>query len=383
MKQYLDLLRKIRDEGVRTDDRTGTGRCRIFETSMRFDLTKGEFPLVTTKFVYTKGFIEEMLWFIKGDTNVKTLKDKNVNIWNSWAVKESDLDAFFDKMIKPFVEKHLANSNITDPVEIDKFITEQHSAYRTANEHTLDQIGPMYGAMWRNAPGSMFIGTEPPSNFDMIPSDKLERYKKDFLELYDKDSKLEDDPKFMQYAFTEYMKNIDQLQTLILNLKRDPYSARHLVTALIPEYRSLPGFSPQENVLMGRGALDPCHMFFKCFVYPPKEEGGKKRLSLSVTIRSCDFPIGTPFNIAQYALLTYMIAHVTDMEPYEFIFNGGDTHIYLNQLDMVEEQLAREPQPLPKLWLNPEVKDLFQFTSDDIKILDYNPLPKINYPVSV
>jgi len=98
---------------------------------------------------------------------------------------------------------------------------------------------------------------------------------------------------------------------------------------------------------------------------------------------SLDFPIGTPFNVAQYALLTYMLAHVTDMEPYEFIFDGGDSHIYLNQLDLVDEQLSREPQPLPKLWLNPGVKDLFQFTLDDIKIIDYNPLPRIDYPVSI
>ena len=381
MKQYLDLLRRIKENGVSTNDRTGSGRCRIFGTSMRFDLSKGEFPLVTTREIYTKGFIEEMLWFIKGETDVALLKEKNVNIWNHWAVKDTDLDKFFNDMIKPHIIQHLDSSNVTDITERDKFIEEQLSSYKTASSVYIDKIGPMYGAMWRNAPGTMYTGK--PFDYNDIPSDKLEYYKADYLELYDKDSLLENDPKFIEYAISEYIKTIDQLQNLILNLKRDPYSARHLVTALVPEYRSISGFNPQENVLMGRGSLDPCHMFFQCFVYPPKEEGDKQRLSLSTTIRSCDFPIGTPFNVAQYALLTYMLAHVTDMEPYEFIFNGGDTHIYLNQLDLIDEQLAREPQPLPKLWLNPEVKDLFQFTSDDIKILDYNPLPKIKYPISV
>lgn len=383
MKQYLDLLKKIKEEGVSSPDRTGSGRRRIFGTGMRFDLSTGEFPLVTTREVYTTGFIEELLWFIRGDTDVERLKEKNVNIWNHWAVKDTDLDDFFNKIIKPHVIKYLDNTGELDLSKREQLISQHLMTFKTSSEAYIDKIGPMYGAIWRNAPAADVNGLIPNPDYDDIPSDKLGYYKDEYLELYNKESLLGADPNFREWAVNRYVSTIDQLQNLILNLKRDPYSSRHLVTALIPQYRSVSGFSPQENVLLNKGALDPCHTFFQCFVYPPKEEGGKQRLSLKMYQRSVDTPIGLVFNVAQYALLTHLLAHVTDMEPYEFIWDGGDTHIYLNQLDLIDEQLSREPQPLPKLWLNPGVKDLFQFTSDDIKILDYNPLPKIKYPISV
>lgn len=407
MKQYLDILKKIKDEGHSHPDRTGTGRRSIFGTSMRFDLSKGELPLVTTKKIFTKGFIKELLWFIGGETDVSYLKEDGVNIWNSWAVEESHIDSFFERLIKPLLSKQLDENNALklmtamDRDQLDDYDTsslgestisssernkiyEDHlKSFKTSTEMYLNKIGPMYGAIWRNAPGTMYTGLNPAPDYEDISSDKLGYYKDEYLNVFDKDSLLGADPQFREFALNKYVQTIDQLQNLILNLKKDPYSARHVVTALIPEYRSISGFSPQDNVLMKRGALDPCHMMFQCFVSPPKEEGGKLRLSLMLLMRSIDVAIGLPFNLAQYGLLTHMLAHVTDMEPYEFIFNGGDSHIYLNQLDLVDEQLSREPQPLPKLWLNPDVKDLFQFTLDDIKILDYNPLPRIDYPISI
>ena len=264
MKQYLDLLRHILDNGVDKADRTGTGTRSTFGYQMRFDLSEG-FPLVTTKKLHLKSIIHELLWFLKGDTNVKYLQDNGVRIWNEWADENGEL-------------------------------------------------GPVYGAQWRSWP--------------------------------DGDGGA-----------------IDQIAQSVNDLKNNPDSRRIIVSAW--NVAQLP-----------KMALAPCHAFFQFYVADGK-------LSLQLYQRSADSFLGVPFNIASYALLTLMMAQVTGLKPGEFIHTLGDAHLYLNHLDQARLQLGREPRPLPKMVLNPEVKDIFGFTYDDFTLEGYDPHPHIKAEVSV
>ena len=264
MKQYLDLLRHIRANGVMKEDRTGTGTQSVFGYQMRFDLSEG-FPLLTTKKVHLKSIIYELLWFIAGDTNVKYLQDHGVTIWDEWADENGDL-------------------------------------------------GPVYGHQWRSWPA---------------PDGRV----------------------------------IDQLSMAIDTIKRNPDSRRMLVTA----------WNPAE---VDKMALPPCHCLFQFYV----AEG---KLSCQLYQRSADVFLGVPFNIASYALLTMMIAQVCGLEPGEFVHTTGDTHIYRNHFEQVATQLAREPRPLPRMRLNPDVKSLFDFTYEDFTLEGYDPWPAIKAPVAV
>ncbi len=264
MKQYLDLLRHIRANGVMKEDRTGTGTQSIFGYQMRFDLSKG-FPLLTTKKVHLKSIIYELLWFIAGDTNVKFLQDHGVTIWDEWADKNGDL-------------------------------------------------GPVYGHQWRSWPA---------------PNGKT----------------------------------IDQLFNVIKTIMRNPDSRRMLVTA----------WNPAEIDQM---ALPPCHCLFQFYVADGK-------LSCQLYQRSADVFLGVPFNIASYALLTLMIAQVCGLKPGEFIHTTGDTHIYRNHFEQVATQLSREPKPLPRMRLNPDVKSIFDFKFEDFTLEGYDPWPAIKAPVAV
>ncbi|MBQ6762693.1 MAG: thymidylate synthase [Bacteroidales bacterium] len=264
MKQYLDLLRHIRANGVMKEDRTGTGTQSVFGYQMRFDLSEG-FPLLTTKKVHLKSIIYELLWFIAGDTNVKYLQDHGVTIWDEWADENGDL-------------------------------------------------GPVYGHQWRSWPA---------------PEGRV----------------------------------IDQLSMVIDTIRRNPDSRRMLVTA----------WNPAE---VDKMALPPCHCLFQFYV-----AGGK--LSCQLYQRSADVFLGVPFNIASYALLTMMIAQVCGLEPGEFVHTTGDTHIYRNHFDQVAIQLAREPRPLPRMRLNPDVKSLFDFKYEDFTLEGYDPWPAIKAPVAV
>ena len=264
MKQYLDLLRHIRANGVMKEDRTGTGTQSIFGYQMRFDLSKG-FPLLTTKKVHLKSIIYELLWFIAGDTNVKFLQDHGVTIWDEWADENGDL-------------------------------------------------GPVYGHQWRSWPA---------------PNGKT----------------------------------IDQLFNVIQTIMRNPDSRRMLVTA----------WNPAEIDQM---ALPPCHCLFQFYVADGK-------LSCQLYQRSADVFLGVPFNIASYALLTLMIAQVCGLKPGEFIHTTGDTHIYRNHFEQVATQLSREPKPLPRMRLNPDVKSIFDFKFEDFTLEGYDPWPAIKAPVAV
>jgi thymidylate synthase len=264
MKQYLDLLRHIRANGVMKEDRTGTGTQSVFGYQMRFDLSEG-FPLLTTKKVHLKSIIYELLWFIAGDTNVKYLQDHGVTIWDEWADENGDL-------------------------------------------------GPVYGHQWRSWPA---------------PNGRV----------------------------------IDQLSMVIDMIRRNPDSRRMLVTA----------WNPAEVDQM---ALPPCHCLFQFYV-----AGGK--LSCQLYQRSADVFLGVPFNIASYALLTMMIAQVCGLQPGEFVHTTGDTHIYRNHFEQVAAQLSREPRPLPRMRLNPDVKSLFDFKYEDFTLEGYDPWPAIKAPVAV
>lgn len=264
MQQYLDLLQHILKHGVEKSDRTGTGTISCFGYQMRFDLQKG-FPLVTTKKVHTKSIIHELLWFLKGETNIAYLKENGVSIWDEWADERGEL-------------------------------------------------GPVYGKQWRRWQGATG-------------------------------------------------KVIDQVSEVVQQIKTNPDSRRLIVSAWNVD--DLPQM-----------ALMPCHALFQFYVADGK-------LSCQLYQRSADVFLGVPFNIASYALLTMMIAQVTGLQPGEFIHTFGDVHIYSNHLEQVKLQLSREPLPLPTLRLNPEVKDIFDFTYEDIAIENYQSHPAIKAPVAV
>jgi thymidylate synthase len=271
MKQYLDLLRHVKENGIQKEDRTGTGTQSCFGYQMRFDLGKG-FPLVSTKKLHLKSIIYELLWFLKGETNIRYLKENGVSIWDEWA-----------------------------------------------NE--LGELGPVYGKQWRSWAGA--------------------------------DGK-----------------QIDQISDLIHQLKTNPDSRRLIVSAW--NVSELPEM-----------ALMPCHVLFQFYTAPPEKPGGRRYLSCQLYQRSADVFLGVPFNIASYALLTLMIAQVTNMEPGEFIHSFGDVHLYNNHREQSALQLTRTPNPLPKMKLNPEVKNIFDFRYEDFVLENYQPYPPIKANVAV
>ena len=274
MKQYLDLMKHVYENGAFKGDRTGTGTKSVFGYQMRFDLSEG-FPMVTTKKLHLKSIIHELLWFLKGDTNIAYLKENGVRIWDEWADANGDL-------------------------------------------------GPVYGYQWRNWNGD----------------------------------------------------EIDQISELIESLKNNPNSRRMLVSAWNPSVLPESSKSFEENVANGKAALPPCHAFFQFYV----SEG---KLSCQLYQRSADIFLGVPFNIASYSLLVLMIAQVVGLEPGAFIHTFGDAHIYSNHFDQVELQLSREPKPLPKMKLNPEVKSIFDFTFEDFELVGYEHHPLIKGKVAI
>lgn len=264
MKQYLDLMRHVREHGTFKSDRTGTGTYSVFGHQMRFDLGEG-FPLVTTKKCHLKSIVHELLWFLKGSTNIAYLKENGVSIWDEWADENGDL-------------------------------------------------GPVYGYQWRSWPA---------------PDGR----------------------------------HIDQIANLMTMLKNNPDSRRLIVSAWNP-------------ALIDEMALPPCHALFQFYVADGK-------LSCQLYQRSADIFLGVPFNIASYALLTLMVAQVAGLQPGDFIWTGGDCHLYANHLEQADLQLSREPLPLPTMKLNPAVKDLFDFRFEDFELVGYESHPHIKAPVAV
>lgn len=265
MQVYLDLLNKVLSEGVDRPDRTGVGTRSIFGHQMRFDLKAG-FPLITTKKLHLRSIIYELLWFLKGDTNIKYLNENGVSIWDEWADEHGDL-------------------------------------------------GPVYGKQWRSWPSGK-TGTD-----------------------------------------------IDQMKEVLEQIQSNPNSRRLVVSAW--------------NVAeLDQMALNPCHCLFQFYI----SEG---KLSCQLYQRSADVFLGVPFNIASYALLTYMVASVSGLDVGEFVHTFGDVHLYLNHFEQAKEQLSRKPLDRPEIWINPEVKDLFAFDYNDFKIINYKHHPGIKAPIAV
>lgn len=275
MRQYLDLLQDVLDNGTYKSDRTDTGTLSIFGRQVRYDLSDG-FPAVTTKKLFFKGVLEELLWFLRGETNVASLQEKGVKIWDAWADAQGDL-------------------------------------------------GPIYGKQWR----------------------AWEVHKKYILD---------------GQPFSRSFK-VDQISQVIKSIKENPDSRRHIVNAW--------------NVSdLNEMALAPCHVMFQFYV-------ANGKLSCQVYQRSGDLFLGIPFNVASYALLTSMIAQVTGLQPGELIHTIGDAHIYSDHIEQVKEQLSRTTKPLPQLWLNPSVKLIDDFTSEDIKLENYVSHDSIKAPIAV
>ena len=274
MKQYLDLVNHVLKSGNEKSDRTGTGTKSVFGYQMRFDLSEG-FPMVTTKKLHLKSIVYELLWFLKGDTNIKYLNENGVKIWDEWADSNGDL-------------------------------------------------GPVYGFQWRNWNNN----------------------------------------------------GIDQIVDVIESLKSNPNSRRMLVTAWNPGVLPNTDKSFEENVANGKAALPPCHAFFQFYVH-------NNKLSCQLYQRSADIFLGVPFNIASYALLTEMIAHVCGYESGDFIHTFGDAHIYNNHIDQLNLQSSRKVRELPTLKIKRKVSDIFDFKFEDFEILNYNPHPHIKGKVAV
>lgn len=267
MRQYLDTLQMIMDNGEVREDRTGVGTKSIFGHQMRFNL-QDRFPLLTTKKVHLRSIIHELLWFLSGDTNIKYLQENKVTIWDEWADANGDL-------------------------------------------------GPVYGHQWRA--------------FGSVDGTSV---------------------------------GVDQISNVIAMIKKSPKGRRHIVT----------GWNPAE---VDKVKLPPCHTLFQFYVHV---DG---RLSCHLYARSIDTFLGLPFNIASYALLTMMMAQVCGLQPGDLIISFGDIHIYLNHFDQVKEQLSRVPKALPKMIINPDVKDIFQFKFDDFKLEGYDPYPSIAAPIAI
>jgi thymidylate synthase len=277
MRQYHDLLKDILDNGVRKEDRTGTGTLSVFGRQFRHDLADG-FPLLTTKKLHLRSIINELIWFLNGDTNVAWLQEHGVSIWNEWATETGDL-------------------------------------------------GPVYGKQWRAWP-------------------------------------------------TRDGGEVDQIEYVLDCLKNRPDSRRILFHAWNVEYLPDESLSPQENARAGRMALPPCHLLYQFYV----AEG---RLSAQLYIRSSDSFLGLPFNMASLATLVLMLAQQTDLQPGEIVVSTGDSHLYLNHLDQVREQLSREPRPLPELVLLRKPESIYDYRFEDFELRGYDPHPHIPAPVAV
>ena len=298
MKQYLDLLTRIKTEGAVKTDRPGTGTKSVFGHQMRFDLSQG-FPLLTTKKVFLKGIIHELLWFLNGDTNIKYLVDNGVHIWDNDAYRYYNELCFKAGVLPVTMEEFLraAQEGIDSPIDGYKF----------------GDLNHVYGYQWRSWPR---------------PNGEA----------------------------------IDQIQQTVDLIKNNPDSRRIIVSAW--------------NVAdVEKMALPPCHTLFQFYVADGK-------LSCMLYQRSADTFLGVPFNIASYALLTMMMAQVCGLEAGEFVHTLGDTHLYLNHLEQVDEQLSRTPRALPKMHINPDVKSIFDFKYEDFELEGYDPYPTIKAPMS-
>ncbi|MBI2009001.1 thymidylate synthase [Candidatus Saccharibacteria bacterium] len=311
MRQYLDLLRDIKTNGIRKSNRTGVDQIGVFGRQMRFDLSKG-FPAVTTKKLFMRGIIHELIWFLKGSSNIKYLVDNDVHIWDEWPYKhylqeqgEEVPDTNSEKWqtgIRKFTKKIKNN---------------EHFAAKWG------ELGPVYGYQWRH-------WRTPDGN------------------------------------------EIDQIAKAIENIKAVKTYPNHRDSRRI----IVSAWNVADIEEMNRAGLPPCHLLFQFYV-------ANGKLSCQMYQRSADTFLGVPFNIASYSLLTMMMAQICGLKPGDFVHTFGDTHLYVNHLKQVDEQLSRRPKPLPKMKINPKVKDISAFRIDDFELVGYDPHPAISAPIAV
>lgn len=360
MQAYLNLMAEIIERGHSHPDRTGTGRRSLYGRQLVFDLRDG-FPLITTRKMNLDFWIHELLWHISGSSDVRHLHQHGVKIWDHWAVTEDHIDHFIE---------HRLPHEMKELVGLKEFMQLKFEG----------SVGPIYGRNWRSIEVPYYpFRIEQPLDWTPPQYEPLHREQWDEMD----DQSKEQYGSFEVYHKVQSLRTIDQLSTLIHRLQTKPYSSRHVMMSWIPENIPDESMSPQENVLFQYGALAPCPMFQQFFAVPGKTNIDRGGLSMLLYIRSSDVPIGLPANIAQYALLLAMIAQVVDREPYELIVMLGDAHIYEDQLSIAKEQCTREPHALPRLWLNPTVKDIDEFTRDDVDIRDYTHHAGLKYPISV
>lgn len=402
MKQYLENGLQILEEGFEHPDRTGNGRITKFGMMMRFPLKEG-FPLVTTKKMFTKGMIEEVLWILRGSTDVEELIEKNVHIWDDWRVKPEDIDSFIQKL------KDTQKAQGFEPMS-----EEDEAQLREQLRSQLGGIGNLYGAAWRRAPNSSSTPSNPFATgkqlYDKMLSDD-QTLLKDLLTQYGKTPETADEAMMQNAVQSVQACGIDQLAYVIDLLKNDPYSSRILISAWVPEWVPFSGLSPEHNALLGKGALAACHCTVqfsvkdmyewerkewlkehKPEVYAARGEGfdldaagvPKHKLSCLLFQRSADWCLGVPFNISSYALLTMMIAQCVGMDYDEFIWSGGDCHLYPQHADkFANVQAIREPHKLPKMNINPDVKDILGFKLEDFTLEGYEHDEAIKYDIAV
>lgn len=305
MRQYLDLLEDIKANGARKANRTGTDTIGVFGRQLRFDLSEG-FPAMTTKKLFMRGIIHELIWFLKGSTNIKYLVDNDVHIWDEWPYRHFLMEQ----------GKNVPDSNSSEWEEGIKDFTEQiKNNAKFAKKW--GELGPVYGYQWR-------------------------------------------------HWQTADGHEIDQIAKVIDTIKNNPESRRIIVSA----------WNVSDIDEMSKAGLPPCHLLFQFFV-------ANGKLSCQMYQRSADTFLGVPFNIASYSLLTMMIAQVTGLKPGDFVHTFGDTHLYINHLEQVDEQLKRKPKKLPKMKINPKIKNIDDFKFEDFELVDYDPYPAISAPIAV
>lgn len=363
MKQYSELAEKILTQGHPHDDRTGVGRISLYGETLKFKMSDG-FPMVTTRQINYQAAFKEMLWFISGSSNTEKLGSK---IWDSWKLTEEDIADFVNRH-KQLLEELNVNLDLSKKDIKDKY---------------LNSIGNMYGTAWRYYPK---IATT--SDYHFLPKITEEDFASDIYNYIKTAYELHTQTEQESISYDEYMtysyhSRVDQLHNLVQELKNNPYGSRHVITTWVPSWLPAKGIPMKDNIILGRGVLAPCHVLVQCHVIPPTNGNEKPKLILQMYQRSADFMVGSAFNIAQYALLLHLLAKVTGYEPYEFVYNLGDVHIYKNQVEQAKLQLSREPLRLPTIKIADTVTDLFSVKIEDIEIVDYKYHDKITYPVAV
>lgn len=425
MKQYLDLMHNVFLNGAVKEDRTGTGTKSLFGQQMRFDLSDGKFPLVTTKKCHLKSIIHELLWFLQGDTNVRYLKENGVSIWDDWVLEGTgeyrdltikERSELVSKKGEEALEKwvdhirELRGDFLEGMAELTAEFTEKHHLFLDELEIprrvlVAGELGPVYGSQWRKWEDVRIVSVAEVEKYDDLGYEFVDTLGNTLMT-----------------GKVVMARKIDQIADLIKSLTTNADSRRHMVSAWNPAY-------------VEEQALPPCHSMFQFYTAPltAKERGEwyhghsteeeqfekqvvpiadildrkfdgliseeaalaeiaavydslgvpQRRLSCQLYQRSADVFLGAPFNIASYALLTLMVAQVTNMVPGEFIWTGGDCHIYTNHMEQAALQLGRAPLPLPTMKINPDVKDLLAFKFEDFELVDYQAHPHIAGKVAV